>query len=145
MRATSWVAGVGVGVAACRGTLGGKPVTPDSDVGRAPAAAVRVPILPDSLRRPDAGAIVGVVVDEQTNHGVANAEVDVLPPTGHGDDVAVAVTRSGADGGFVIPRIPPGRYAIGVRRPGYALGHTILTSVAAAAVDTVIVRLPRAS
>ena len=130
---------------ACYGMLGGKKVTPESETARQPRVPV-IPTLPDSSRSASMGAIVGVVVDDLSRQPVRSAELDLLPRVRTGDQVAVAVTRSAADGGFTLARITPGSYEVDVRQViGYAFSHPLPVVVTAGGVDTLIVRLPRAT
>ena len=141
-----WARVVGLaGGLACYGNLGGKKVTQESDAARQPRGPV-IPTLPDTLRSASTGAIVGVVVDDLSRQPVRSAELDLLPRGRTGDEVAVAVTRTSSDGGFILAHIAPGPYEVDVRQViGYAFGHPLPVVVTAGGVDTLIVRLPRAN
>lgn len=138
------VVGVASGLA-CYGILGGKKVKPEDDAARLPTRPV-IPTLPDSLRSSTSGAVVGAVVDDLTRQPVRSAELDLMPRNGTGDEVAIAVTRTGPDGGFTLAPVAPGAYEVDVRQViGYAFNHPLPVVVRAGEIDTLIVRLPRAA
>jgi hypothetical protein len=81
-------------------------------------------------------ALVGTVVDSASRQPISAAQV-LLKPTSGGRDF---YGLSDSHGGFVVRRVPPGRYALVVRRLGYA-AVTGTRVAKAGVVDTVRFRM----
>ena len=74
---------------------------------------------------PSVGALAGTVHRADTGEPLAGAEV-VLPEAGRR-------ARSGRDGGYRIDRLPPGRYRVLAKLPGYVVGEVSTGEVVAGA------------
>ena len=80
-----------------------------------------------------APASEGMVIDESRG-AVADAAVELVDGTGR----VVSTTRTGADGAFVLPAVPPGQYEVRVRHEPFAPTSQVVTLPAATRVDIVL-------
>lgn len=84
-------------------------------------------------------ALVGTVVNSDSGQPLAATEIVIQRP-GDGEIISI---MTDVRGGFVVPRIPPGDYAMIVRRVGYE-SIADIRSAQAGVVDTLRLRLTEA-